>query len=246
IAAFVFFLLYLLFDKHISFLNLFKFPKFNIDHIRTIVNISTPILFQSIIGISSWFLFFVFIEKLGERSLAISNLLRVIYLIFTIPSWGYALSLNSIVSKTIGRKKEKRVIKLVTHGSILSILTTALISFPFLFFPSTMMASLLQGNSQDIFIDSKAYFPLLFLILLVASYSIIIFNGVSGTGETMKVLKIQIVCSVVYLVTCYIAILHPTTLGLYGAWGAELAYWAIQGLLSWFVLQSGKWQFLKF
>lgn len=245
IVAFLFFLLYLIFDKHLSFLNLFKLPQFNIDHIKTIVKISTPILFQSIIGIASWFIFFVFIEKLGERALSISNLLRVIYLIFTIPSWGFALSLNTIVSKTIGRKKQHRVMKQVIHGSVLSILTTALLSFPFLFFPLFTLSPLLKSSANEIFSDSIPYFPLLFIILLIASCAVVIFNGVSGTGETMKALKIQVICSIVYLSFCYFAISNPETMGLFGAWNSELIYWIVQGGLSLIVLKSGQWVHLK-
>lgn len=246
ISAFVFFLLYLLYDKHLQFLNLKVLPEFNIGHIRTLVKVSMPILFQSIIGITSWFIFFVFIEKLGERALSISNLLRLIYLVFTIPSWGFALSLNTIISKTIGRKREDRVIKQIAHGSLLSVTTTAIISFPFLFFPYTMLSPLFGKVENEIFMDSIVYFPLLFIILLVASYSIILFNGVSGTGETLKSLNIQIISSVIYLIVCFVSVTNANYLGLYFAWCAELAYWAVQGLFSWHVLKSGKWHSLKF
>ncbi|MFN8281540.1 MAG: MATE family efflux transporter [Saprospiraceae bacterium] len=245
IAAFIFFIIYLVFDKHLSFLNLSKLPAFNIAHIKTIVAISTPILFQSIIGIASWFVFFVFIEKLGEEALSISNLLRVIYLVLTIPSWGFALSLNTIVSKTIGRKRSRRVIKQVAHGCILSAGVTGIIAFPFLCFPSVFLAPLLNNTNNEIYSNCVPFFPLLYLILLMASVSVIMFNGVSGTGETMKALNIQIICSVCYLTFCYYSITNPQSMGLYGAWWSEFIYWAVQGLLSWYILRTEKWALLK-
>ncbi len=245
ILAFTFFLIYLVTDKQLRFLNIFSIPNFNIGHIRTLISISMPILIQTIISIVSWFLFFVFIEKLGERALSISNLLRIIYLVFTIPCWGFALSLNTIISKTIGRRKEKRVIKQIMHGSYLSVMVTGVIAFPFLFFPMTLLGPILGNSSNQIFLDSLPYFPLLYFILIVTSYAIIFFNGVSGTGETLKSLNIQIISSIIYLLIAYISIMNPQSFGLYFAWFAELAYWSVQGTLSWIVLKSGKWLSLK-
>ncbi len=245
IAAFSFFIIYILVDKEIKFLALHKLPVFNIEQINTLVKVSLPILLQTIVGIASWFGFFVLIEKLGERALSISNLLRILYLIFTIPSWGFALSINTIISKTIGRKKEGRVLKQILHGSFLSVAATALFAFPFLFFPITMLSHFFGGVENAIFKDAVIYFPLLYFILIIASYCIIFFNGVSGTGETLKAMNIQIISSIAYLFTCYISVSRPDQLGLYYAWCSEIIYWLIQGWASWIVIRSGKWISLK-
>ena len=244
-AAFLFFFVYLVFDKQLKFLNLNELPKLEIQHVFSLVKVSLPILLQTIIGIASWFGFFVFIEKLGERALSISNLLRILYLVFTIPSWGFALSINTIISKTIGRKKEYRVVNQIVHGAILSLIATAIITFPFLFFPNQFLSIFFGGPDNEIFKESVVYFSLLYLILIVASFCIIIFNGVSGTGETLKAMIIQCIASFFYLVVCFISVTYSGSLGLYYAWCSEIVYWLLQGWFSWNVIKSGKWLSLK-
>ncbi|HRG32943.1 MAG: MATE family efflux transporter [Saprospiraceae bacterium] len=246
IAAFVFFLVYILLDKDLKPFDLFSIPHIEPAELRNIYKLSLPILMQSVIGIASWFIFFSFIEKLGERALAISNLLRVVYLIFTIPCWGFAAAINTMVSKTIGRKREQRVLKQVYHSSLISLAVTTIVSFPFLIFAQTLMYPFLGGGDTALFQESLPYFKILFAILMVASFSNIFFNGVSGAGETSKGLNIQIIGSLLYLGITWVAILYPETLGLKWAWYGEIVYWLSQCLLSWWVLKSGKWYFIKF
>lgn len=244
-AALLFFILYIVFDQRARVFQLWKIHGIGYSEIRHVIRIGVPIMFQSMIGIASWFIFFSFIEKLGESALAISNLLRVLYLVFSIPCWGFASAINTIVSRTIGRGREKRVLKQVFHSSIVSVTVTGILSFPFLLIPDIFLQPLLSSGQNQIYTASKDYFQLLFWILLVASYSIIYFNGLSGAGEGFKGLNIQILGSISYLVITYIAISNPESLGLKFAWFAEMVYWGVQCLLSWWVLKSGKWYFIK-
>ena len=69
-------------------------------------------------------LFFVFIERLGEHELAISNVVRSAYMVIMTPIWGYSSATNSMVSNLIGQKKENEVIGLVKKIITLSLLTT--------------------------------------------------------------------------------------------------------------------------
>ncbi|MCC7025565.1 MAG: MATE family efflux transporter [Saprospiraceae bacterium] len=246
IAAFVFFVVYMFFDKELKQFELLKIPHIEFSWIKTIYSVSIPILIQSVIAIGSWFVFFSFIEKLGERALAISNLLRVVYLIFSIPCWGFAAAINTMVSKTIGRGKEQRVLKQVYHSSFISFITSAILTFPFLIFSHHILYPFLGGEDVMIFNATIPYFRLLYIILLMYSISTIFFNAVIGTGETIKGLNIQVLSSIFYLGITYIAIRYPESMGLSWAWGSEIVYWGIQCSLSWWVLKSGKWYFIKF
>jgi Na+-driven multidrug efflux pump len=69
-------------------------------------------------------------------------------------------------------------------------------------------------------------------------------NGVTGTGETMKALQIQAIACFTYLTLAYFAVRSPEN-GLALAWSSEIIYWTIQGFLSYRVMHSGNWNFLK-
>lgn len=245
-AALLFFVVYMIFDRDLIPFRLKRVSSIAYAEIRYIIKIGVPIMLQSMIGIASWFVFFSFIEKLGERALAISNLLRVLYLVFSVPCWGFASAINTIVSRSIGRGRERRVLKQVFHSSLISMAVTALISFPFLIFGRVVLQPILGGEHGEVFYEAIPYFSLLYLILLIASFSIIYFNGVSGTGEGVKGLNIQIIGSLAYLLMAYFSISYPESLGLKWAWFSEVLYWGVQCILSWWVLRSGQWYFIKF
>jgi MATE family multidrug resistance protein len=244
IVAFVVFVVYMLLDKEIRVFQLLKIPKIEFSWIRTINSISFNILLQSLLGISAWFLFFSFIEKMGERALAVSNLLRITYLVLAIPCWGYSTAINTLVSNAIGKGRSKRVLKLVHHSSLIAFASTAILSIPFLLFPGVFLEPLLGHHETGLIEESTPYFRIMLCILLVYSVTTMYFNGLSGVGETFKGLQIQFVGCVVYLALAYYAVKDPEN-GLALAWSSEIAYWLVQGLLSYKVLQSGSWNFLK-
>lgn len=244
IVAFVVFVIYMIFDKEIRKFQLLKFPHIEFAWIKTIYSISFTILLQSMLAIGSWFLFFSFIEKMGERALAISNLLRITYLVLAVPCWGYSTGINTLVSNTIGKKRQQRVLKLVFHSSLVAFVTTAAISIPFLLFPLVFLAPLLGYHDLALIQDAVPYFRILLCILLVYSVSTMYCNGVTGAGETMKALQIQAIACFSYLTITYFAVKNPEN-GLTIAWSSEIVYWLIQGFLSYRVMHSGSWSFLK-
>lgn len=235
--AFIVFVVFMLFDKKIKDYHLLSGIKLDFNFIKSIFTLSLPILLQTIIGIASWFAFFSLIEKLGEHALAISNVIRVVYLVLSIPCWGFGTAINSVVSKTIGQGKEARVMNQITHSSIVAFVVTSIFAFPFLIFPNVFLEPILGTEYSSLFKDSIPYLKLLFPILIVYSFATVFFNGVSGTGATVKCLFIQLIASLFYLLVTYFATLYPEKLGLYCAWAAELVYWFVQLVFSFFVLK---------
>ena len=71
-------------DKHIF--HLFVFRKIDFHTIGKILSLSVFIMFQYFISISTWFMFFIFIERLGERPLAVTNIGRSLYILLMILS----------------------------------------------------------------------------------------------------------------------------------------------------------------
>ena len=51
-------------------------PKFRSQTLKRILNISVWTMIQNFVSLSTWFMFFLFVEHLGERSLAIANIIR--------------------------------------------------------------------------------------------------------------------------------------------------------------------------
>ena len=66
-------------------------------------------MLQSFLPIITWFFFFISIEHLGERPLAISNIVRSISTLFFMPVNAFAVTASSLVSNAIGAGKLEEV-----------------------------------------------------------------------------------------------------------------------------------------
>jgi Na+-driven multidrug efflux pump len=79
--------------------------------------------------IQDWFLFFIIIEQSGELALAISVIIRVIYMFIMTPFWGLGAATNTLVSFSLGEKKQEQINSLLKRMIVLSLLLT----IPFIF-----------------------------------------------------------------------------------------------------------------
>ena len=216
--------------------------------INNMFSISTSIVFQYILGIGSWFLFFSFIENIStkeSKELEISNLLRTVYLILSIPCWGYSAGINTMVSNFIGNKKRQAVFPLIIKTVKLNLLSTMLISLPVLLFPEFFLYPLFGKEDMTLILLSKPYMLILFVVLMIFSIGGIFINGLIGTGHTQTALRIQTIFTIFYIIYSYFMIKH-WYFGLNWAWAAEIFYWGGITIMSLLYLKTKKWHFLKF
>ena len=59
-------------------------------------------MIQNFVSLSTWFMFFLFVEHLGERSLAIANIIRNVSGIPFMIAMAFAATCGSLVSNLIG------------------------------------------------------------------------------------------------------------------------------------------------
>jgi Na+-driven multidrug efflux pump len=83
-VAFILFIGYIFWDKQSKPYQLFQFDGINIALIKQQLKLAAPMVAQSVVGLGSWFIFFSLVEHLGERELAITNLVRMVYLSLSI------------------------------------------------------------------------------------------------------------------------------------------------------------------
>ena len=244
IVAFIVFVGYIFFDKEARSYQLFQLPKFDLKLIRQIYRLSFPIVAQAFVGLGSWFVFFGIVENLGERELAITNLVRMVYLVLSIPCWGFSAGVNTLVSNFIGQRKRMAVIPIVWKTARISWLATMLLTLPVVLFPQQMLYPLLGSQDMSLITDAQPIFYVLAGILTVFSLGAIFFNGLVGTGATYEGLKLQTWCTAGYLLYIYIVV-NWTTGGLVWAWASEILYWSAMLGLSVYYLRSQVWHRLK-
>ena len=244
VIAFIIFFIYILFDKKARTYRLFTLPKVDVELIKSQFNLGAPIVAQAVVGLGSWFIFFIIVENLGTRQLAITNLVRNVYLVLSIPAWGFATGINTLVSHFIGKGRRRAVLPLIWKTAKLCLGTTLILTLPICLYPSFFLYPLFGSEEMTLIEEAQPIFYVLIGILTLFSVGTIYFNGMAGTGATFYGLGMQLICALAYLTYIYIVV-EWTDLGLAWAWGAEGLYWIIlMGLIMWY-LQSKKWYTLK-
>ncbi len=242
IVAFMLFVGYMFFDKNLRKYRLHRLPKINTSIILAQFKVSAPIVAQMVVSLGSWFFFFSIVENLGEREMAASNVVRMIYLALSIPCWGFSTGINTLVSNAIGRGQLDQVMPITHKTAWLCFLFTLAVTAIMLIFPDQIM--LLITPELPILETARPTLPILAIILILFSAGSIYFNGLVGTGATQVGLYIQIIAAVLYLIYIY-TIIEIMEGGLMLAWTSEIMYWMVMtGITLWY-LYSKRWVGVK-
>jgi multidrug resistance protein, MATE family len=206
--------------------------------VKNQIALSTPIIFQSVVGIGSWLIFFFLIENMGREALEISTLLRSVYMMFMIPSWGFGSGINTIVSNLIGKNQRDSVMRVINRTALLCFSITMICMVVLLIAPHWIFG-IIATNSAII----EGAVPMLGvfgLILAFFSTGAIYFNGIIGTGATYQSLVMQVTASVFYLIYA-VLVTKVFQVSLSVAWGGEALYWIITLVLAIWYLRSNRW-----
>jgi putative MATE family efflux protein len=239
ISATVFFLILTQLKIDRTKYNLFRFPPLDFQIIRKIIDVAGFIMMQFFVSIISWFTFFMIIEKTGERNLAVSNILRSLYMIFTIPIFGLGSATSTIVSNLLGEGKPGQVLSVIYRISIISLFSIALI----ILLTYLFQWSIIGFYTTDDSLIEYTLGPLNVIlgVLIFFALSIILFNGVAGTANTKISLIIEIIAMILYLsLAYYLAIVTQSSIEI--IWATEYVYFFTLGILSFIYLKSGKWK----
>ncbi|OFX46041.1 MAG: hypothetical protein A2W97_03970 [Bacteroidetes bacterium GWE2_40_63] len=204
-------------------------PSFEVPLFKTIFRISTPTMLQHFVSFSAWFIFFLFVEKMGETPLAISNIIRSIYLLILVPIFGFASATNTLVSYSIGKGESTWMVPIIKKALGLSFVFIGVLASITLLFSTEILH---LYTSDDIIIEKAL--PALYVILAASftlAFGIILFQAVAGTGRTNISLVIEIVVICFYLSGVY-ALTHFGNTRIEVVWLLEFLYGLGLGITS--------------
>lgn len=244
-VAFVIFVLYMLFDKRNRVLRIFTIPRPDWPMTRQQLQISLPVVLQAAVGQGSWVFFFGMVENLGERALAVSNLARTVYLLLSIPLWGFSAGVNTLVSNLIGQGRREDVLTAAWKTGIFCWGITMVMAVPILFFPGEVLYPLLGKSDMSLVVETKPIFYLMLFILTMATFGSVLMNTLSGTGATLLGLRLQFITVSVYLTYIY-TVVNILNKGLLWVWSAEFVYWTVMIAMLVYYLRSARWHGVHF
>ena len=190
--------------------------------IGQILNLSIFIMFQFFISISTWFLFFIFIERMGERPLAVTNIGRSMYILLM-----------------IGAGQKDEVMKTVNKIIKIALLMVApLIIFTFIF---PELFAHIYTDDHSLMLASIPVIRLVSIAIIFFAIANVIINAVSGTGSTKTAFYMEVVTLFFYIsYVYYTAIINPQQVWV--VWMSEFVYWTMIGGLGYWFLQKGNWR----
>ena len=212
---------------------------FDRSELKSMMPVCSWTMIQHIISISTWFIFFLYIEHLGERSLAVSNIIRGVSGLLWMILAAFSSTCSTLVSNIIGAGREDKVMSLVKRIMKLSYGIVISIAVLFCIFPKAVISiytdipELIPATIPSLIVMCSAY--------LLTVGAMILFNAVSGTGSTKTAFRLELAALGIYTLYCtVIAGILKADVAI--CWSAEHVYAAVLLVLCYIYLRSGRWQ----
>jgi putative MATE family efflux protein len=238
-SATAFFAVYTFFILNGRQYNLYRLARFDRSLYRRMILLALPVMAQNFLSMASWLVFFLFVEKLGEQALAVSNIIRSYYIVLMVPMWGFASATNTLVSGLVGQDRRDEVLSLVAKIVRLCMVMVLVLVALGTMFPQ--IALRIYTNDPAL-IDISL--PVLYVVSVAAvglAAAFILFNGVSGTGKTQVSFGIEVITIVIYLFYTYL-LADFLRMEIHFVWTAEILYAVLLAGFSFAYLRSGKWR----
>lgn len=220
---------------------LFQSYSINTNILKKVLGISVWVMLQHGLVFGGWFVFFITVEHLGERSLATTNIVRNISSFLFMFVQAFASVNSSLVSNLIGEGKSDEVMKLCQKMIFLCYAFVLPVALCFAIYPN----SVLRIFTDNIELISYSISPLLVMLssYLIAVPTFIWFCAVSGTGNTLSSLWIAIISLIVYI--GYMTMISNYIPNLMLLWTSEHIYFSGLLILSLYFLLHHNWKQTK-
>ena len=219
-----------------------KPAKFDFAELKSMMPTCIWTMIQHTISLSSWLIFFLFIEHLGERALAVSNIARSSSGLIWVVLQAFSSTCSTLVSNIIGEGHQDKVISLVKRILKLSYGVVCLMILLFCLFPQaiariyTDIPGVITASVPSMYIMSTSY------LLHVGAQ--VFFLAISGTGSTKTAFRLELAALVIYIIYCTIVIeIMKADIAI--CWTAEHVYAMAILIFSYIYMKSGRWRSRK-
>ena len=242
LVSLVFFVLYTRSRIDCAKYGLDRMVKFNFTALKRMLDVSFWTMVQNFFAMSSWFVCFIYIEHLGERSLAIANIVRNISVILFMITMAFASTCGALVSNLIGAGDAKYVQATIRQHIRLAYVFVLSLALLFVIFPEWILGvytdspDLQQATIHTLWVMCAGY-----LVLVPAN---IYFISVSGTGNTRTAFGLEMIAHVMQVIYITYVIFY-LKLDIAYAWNSELVYGIVILLTCYRYMKRGRWQEIK-
>ena len=216
-----------------------KPARFEKEELKSMMPVCVWTMIQHTVSIFTWLIFFLFIEHLGERPLAVSNIVRGVSGLIWVVLQAFSSTCSTLVSNLIGEGRQDKVMSLVKRILKLSYGIVGVIMLVICMYPEAIAR--IYTDIPDLI---TASIPA--MLVMTSSYLVnvggqVFFLAVSGTGSTKTAFRLELVALFVYMVYCAV-IIGWLKLDVAICWTAEHVYAGMLLICSWIYMKSGRWK----
>lgn len=238
-SSLLFFLLYTYYKVDLKKYGLNRFGQFDLSMVLRILRISCFTMVQYFLAMAIWFVFFMALERLGQRQLAVANIVRSVYVVLLIPVQALSTTANTLVSNLIGAGGSSGVVTLLHKISRMSFLIMVVCVGLCVAFPGSILS--VYTNEEALLVESVSALYMVCGAMLIASLANVYFNGISGTGNTQAALVLEVFVQVfyaLYIIVVGMVIQAPVDV----CFTTEVIYYVLMLGSSLIYLKKAKWQ----
>ena len=239
LVSLIFFILYTRCTVDLKKYGLDRFREIDFSLLKRVLNISIFVMMQYFLALITWFVFFIVVEHLGQRELAIANIVRSIYIVVMIPVSALSTTVNTLVSNTIGEGNTADVIPIIRKVCKMTCYIALVILAVMYTVPNWLIS--IYTNDASLVSESVPSIYVIGVSLFVAAIGNIAFSGVSGTGNTRSALALEccvMVCYIIYVYIVGIVWRQPVEI----CFTTEVLYYVGLLIVSVIYLKKGTWQ----
>ena len=238
-SSLLFFLFYTYYKVDLKKYGLNRFGQFDLSMVLRILRISCFTMVQYFLAMAIWFVFFMALERLGQRQLAVANIVRSVYVVLLIPVQAFSTTANTLVSNLIGAGGSSGVVTLLHKISRMSFLIMVVCVGLCVAFPGSILS--VYTNEEALLVESVSALYVVCGAMLIASLANVYFNGISGTGNTQAALVLEVFVQVfyaLYIIVVGMVIQAPVDV----CFTTEVIYYVLMLGSSLIYLKKAKWQ----
>lgn len=238
-SSLLFFLLYTYYKVDLKKYGLNRFGQFDLSMVLRILLISCFTMVQYFLAMAIWFVFFMALERLGQRQLAVANIVRSVYVVLLIPVQALSTTANTLVSNLIGAGGSSGVVTLLHKISRMSFLIMVVCVGLCVAFPGSILS--VYTNEEALLVESVSALYVVCGAMLIASLANVYFNGISGTGNTQAALVLEVFVQVFYaLYIIVVGMVIQASVDV--CFTTEVIYYVLMLGSSLIYLKKAKWQ----
>lgn len=218
---------------------LFEFGKIEPQLLKSVLKLAFPTMLQRLMSFGLWFVFFAMIEHTGEMPIAVSGIVRSVYMLVTIPVFAFSATSNTLTSRLIGADKQDEIPRTLVKIAKMSLATI----IPLVIICACIPQYIARIYTDDIVLAQNSVNTIYVVLVatLVLAPAMIYFEFISGTGNTLSALLLEAGVLVIYVIYVYLSA-NVWNLDVEWIWCTEIIYGFLMFTHSYSYMKFAKWR----